>query len=235
MRIVICDDDKEFVSKLNNNLLSFFEKNKMTTPEIQFYYSGEDLLLDQGNKDIVFLDVEMAGIDGISVGKSISSISKNSIIIIITSYSEYLDDAMRFNVFRYISKPLDTKRLYRNLKDAIEAYKRMQDNRITFDCNNTTVSCNTSQILYVEIDGKKINLRTTENSYSFYGTISQFEKDLPSVSFFRCHRSFIVNLAHVRQFSEDEIFLDNSDSIYLSKRKHGEFKKKWLEYIGSTK
>ena len=80
------------------------------------------LLADAMDKDIVFLDIEMPGLNGIYVGNELKNKNPNIIIFIVTSYSEYLDDAMRFHVFRYLSKPVDPNRLFRNLKDAIELY-----------------------------------------------------------------------------------------------------------------
>ena len=80
-------------------------------------------LRDQGPKDIIFLDIEMPGLNGIYVGNELKKRDKNTIIFIITSYSECsLDEAMRFHVFRYPSKPIDKQRLFRNLKDALDLY-----------------------------------------------------------------------------------------------------------------
>lgn len=64
----------------------------------------------------------MPGLDGIYVGNELKKKDKDIIIFIITSYSEYLDEAMRFHVFRYLSKPIDRQRLFRNLKDALDLY-----------------------------------------------------------------------------------------------------------------
>ncbi len=64
----------------------------------------------------------MPGLDGIYVGNELKKKDKDIIIFIITSYSEYLDEAMRFHVFRYLSNPIDRQRLFRNLKDALDLY-----------------------------------------------------------------------------------------------------------------
>lgn len=94
-------------------------------PDIVSFESGEALLADTGSKDIVFLDIEMAGLNGIYVGKALKEQNKNTIIFIITSYVEYLDDAMRFHVFRYLTKPLNPQRLYDNLKEALHLYNTL--------------------------------------------------------------------------------------------------------------
>ena len=97
-------------------------KRKTKCPEIVSFDNGESLLSDNGDKDIVFLDVEMPGFDGIYVGNKLKQQNESVIIFIVTSFIEYLDAAMRFHVFRYLSKPIDKQRLFQNLDDALELY-----------------------------------------------------------------------------------------------------------------
>ena len=122
MRIVICDDDPKIVEQISKLVNSWFAEKKATLPAVDVFFSGDKLLEDKEKKDIVFLDVEMPGLDGIYTGKKLLEENKQVIIIVITSYSEYLDDTMRMNVFRYLSKPLDTQRFKRNLEDAVNAF-----------------------------------------------------------------------------------------------------------------
>lgn len=71
MRIVLCDDDKAFIQQLDKTLQEYFQEIHTKCPEIACFYSGEALLADTGAKDIVFLDIEMNGIDGICVGSAL--------------------------------------------------------------------------------------------------------------------------------------------------------------------
>lgn len=120
MRILICDDDELITKQLSKYIQNYFEHSSAKCPKISCFSDGESLLADEGEKDILFLDIEMPGTNGIFVGHELKKQNSNIIIFVITSYSEYLDDAMRFHVFRYLSKPLDKQRLFRNLKEAIE-------------------------------------------------------------------------------------------------------------------
>ena len=122
MRILICDDDPLIVEQIQKYVRSYFEKHHVKCPELVCFFAGVSLLSDKGDKDILFLDIEMPGMNGIYVGNQLKKENENIIIFIVTSYSEYLDEAMRFHVFRYLSKPLDKQRFFRNLKDAIDLY-----------------------------------------------------------------------------------------------------------------
>ena len=142
MRILICDDDTLIIEQLKKYIESYFESNHLKCPELVSFTSGEALLTDKGEKDIVFLDIEMPGMNGIYVGNELKKANRNVIVFVVTSYSEYLDEAMRFHVFRYLSKPLDKQRFFRNLKDCLSL---LQFHYTQNSCGNKTggifVSC----------------------------------------------------------------------------------------------
>ena len=80
MRVLICDDDKQSISILRDYIIQFFKSIKVSSYEIICYTSGRDILNDNGDMDIVFLDVEMPEINGIRVGEKIKKKNKQSII-----------------------------------------------------------------------------------------------------------------------------------------------------------
>ena len=122
MPILICDDDVLIIEQLQKYIINFFENIGVKCPELVCFSDGESLLSDKGEKDILFLDIEMPGMNGIYVGNELKRANNNIIIFIVTSYSEYLDEAMRFHVFRYLSKPFDKQRFFRNMKEAVDLY-----------------------------------------------------------------------------------------------------------------
>ena len=122
MRIIICDDDIELTQELKKILVSFFQKNSLKLPEISIYNNGQDLLNDTCDKDIVFLDIEMPGMNGIYIGNELKQKNKNTIIFVVTSYSQYLDEAMRFHVFRYLSIHLLLKYPLKQKMECLSSY-----------------------------------------------------------------------------------------------------------------
>ena len=161
MRILICDDDALIVEQLQKYIRNFFEKIGVKCPELVCFSDGESLLADKGEKDILFLDVEMPGMNGIYVGNELKKRNDNIIIFIVTSYSEYLDEAMRFHVFRYLSKPLDKQRFFRNMKDAVDLYNTMTI-KIPIETKQGVHTLPASSVIAVEAQGRKVVIHTTQ-------------------------------------------------------------------------
>lgn len=235
MRILICDDDLLIVKQLEQYLNEFFHKNKLKSPDIIIYNNGEALLSDTNLKDIIFLDIELPGISGIHVGNQLKKENENVIIFIVTSYAEYLDEAMRCHVFRYLSKPLDKQRLYRNLKDAIQLYTTSSV-KIPIETKQGCYTVLASDIIYIEAQGRKVTVHTTKNEYESIHNMKHWTNTLDMNCFFLSHRSFIVNLRHVSDFDHELIYLYNHQfSAYLTRRKYTQFKEAYLLYLEGTR
>ena len=235
MRILICDDDTLIIEQLKKYIESYFESNHLKCPELVSFTSGEALLTDKGEKDIVFLDIEMPGMNGIYVGNELKKANRNVIVFVVTSYSEYLDEAMRFHVFRYLSKPIDKQRLFRNLKDALDLYHSMTV-QVPIETRQGVHNVPISSIIMVETQGKKVIVHTTARDYESIHTMQYWLDQLPVNRFFQTHRSFIINYEHITNFDHMLVHLSNGQfTAYLTKRKYSAFKGAYLLYLESTR
>jgi two-component system LytT family response regulator len=235
MRILICDDDNLIIEQIQKYLKKYFEHNHIKCPETVCYTDGEALLADNGDKDILFLDIEMPGMNGIYVGKELKKKNENTIIFVVTSYSEYLDEAMRFHVFRYLSKPLEQQRFFRNLKDAIDLYHTMTV-KIPIETRQGVHTLPASSIIAIEAMQRKVIVHTTQHDFESVHNMQYWNNVLPKNCFFQTHRSFIINFEHVIDFDHALIHMaDNTFRAYLTKRKYSEFKRAYLLYLESTR
>ena len=235
MRILICDDDDLIIEQTKKYLKYYFEYNHLKCPETVCYSDGESLLADKGDKDILFLDIEMPGMNGIYIGKELKKENENIIIFIVTSYSEYLDEAMRFRVFRYLSKPLDKQRFFRNMKDAIDLYNTMTI-KVPIETKQGVHTVPTSSIIAVEAKERKVFVYTTQRDFESVHNMQYWINLLPKNCFFQTHRSFIINFEHVTDFDHTLVHLaDNQHHAYLTRRKYNTFKEAYLLYLESTR
>ena len=235
MRILICDDDPLIIEQLQKFIESFFKSNHIKCPELVSFTSGESLLADSEEKDLVFLDIEMPGMNGIYIGNELKKANKNVIIFVVTSYSEYLDDAMRFHVFRYLSKPLDRSRFLRNMKDALTYYNSITV-KIPVETRQGLYSFPASQIIAIEAQSRKVIVHTVQQDFDSIYTMDYWLNLLPKNSFFQTHLSFIINLDHVVDFDHFTIHLSNPQlTAYLTRRKYSSFKNAYLLYLESMR
>ncbi len=235
MRILICDDDPLMIEQLKAYCKEFFEKIHVKCPEPVCFSDGESLLSDEGEKDLLFLDIEMPGMNGIYVGNELKKANSDIIIFIVTSYSEYLDEAMRFHVFRYLSKPLDKQRFFRNMKDAVDLYHSMTV-KIPIETKQGVRTLPASAVIAIEAQARKVIAHTTAGDFASVHNMQRWLKLLPKNCFFQTHRSFIVNFEHITDFDHTLVNMaDGQIHAYLTKRKYSAFKEAYLLYLESTR
>ena len=235
MRILICDDDIIIVEQIKKHILDYFFKNHLKSPEIVCFSNGEALLLDTGSQDILFLDIEMPGMNGIYIGNELKKKNPDIIIMVVTSYMEYLDEAMRFHVFRYLSKPIDKHRLQRNLKDALKSYSS-STKKIAIETKNGVSVVREADIICVEASGRRVYIHTSTCDYESIHPIQYWSDVLRSNYFFQSHRSYIVNFMYIDDFGRDLIHLHNNTfHAYLTRRKYTAFKDAYFLYLESMR
>ena len=234
VRILICDDDARIREKIRECIKIYLQGIEVKRAEIVLFADGNELLKDKGQKDIVFLDIEMSGANGIYVGEKLKEANANVIIIVVTAYSEYLDDAMRFQVFRYLSKPLDRQRLLRNMKDAVAQYYSIQsmEKKIPIETKQGVHILPLSSIICIEAQGKKVVVHTVVQDFDSVQNMQYWQDKLPPDIFFRTHRSFLVNMGYVKEFDHSLVHLtEERCQAYLTKRKYREFREAYLLYL----
>lgn len=237
VRIVFCDDDPAIIEQLLSYVTEFFAQSGGKQAEFACYPSGDALLNAEARADIAFLDVEMPGVSGICVGARLKERNPNIKIFIVTSYPDYLDEAMRFQVFRYLSKPIDKNRLFRNLKDAVYQYN-MESHEFPIVTNEGVYVRRAEEIICVEAAQRKIFVHTTDGILQSTQNMEHWRQALTLPCFYMTHRSYIVNLHFVNSIRKDTILLKYRDietTAYLTRRRYTTFKDTYLWYMESVK
>ncbi|WP_322168917.1 LytR/AlgR family response regulator transcription factor [Acutalibacter caecimuris] len=240
MRIILCDDDPAPLAQLQSYLLEYFASNRLDPPVLCAYTQVSQLLAAESHPAVppaalAFLDVEMPETNGISLGARLAAQNPYLKIFIVTSYPDYLDDAMKFHVFRYLSKPVDKNRLFRNLKDAL--YQLSVDTRpVLLETPTESLTLLSHEILLVEAQGRRPVVRTATGLYQSTQTMRHWEETLLGIgSFYQPHRSFLINMKYVRRFSANLITLCAPDgaeyAAYLTRRKCKDFKNTYMLYV----
>lgn len=238
MRILLCDDDPAVLQQMERLLRKFFQQIGAKPPEIALYTDGEKLIQSRDTGEIAFLDVEMPGLSGIYTGERLKKANPRIKIFILTSYMDYLDEAMKFHVFRYLSKPVDEKRLFRNMKEALYQIE-METEPVPIETKDGIIVRQAEEIVYIETDRRKTNIITVDQVYETVHPMRDWDDLLQIGCFFQTHRSFIVNMRYVTSFTKDTVTLAGPDgqayTAYLTKRNYSSFKNAFYLYLESTR
>ena len=234
--MLICDDNPKIITQIKKYLM---EISKQTRYKFDFicFINGNDISTEQIKADFAFIDIEMPGVNGLTVTKHIQKINPNIIIFIVTSFQGYLDDAMDLNVFRFLSKPIDKNRFFKSMDVALNLYHQSTETIILdyFDeCHNIF----TIDILYLTIENRKTKIITKNNEYISNKKFDYWKNYLKSYDYFaQSHYSFIVNLKNVTDFDKNEITLSVDSKkvkVPVSRSFYASFKKSFYEYMGGT-
>ena len=237
MRIIFCDDNVEILDQLQKYVCEFFKGLGGSMPDFAAYSSGDELLAKVTYADIAFLDVEMPGRSGIHVGARLKEINPKIKIFIVTSYPDYLDEAMRFQVFRYLSKPIDKNRLFRNLKDAMYQYN-MDTKDIPIATMDGIIVLPAERIVCAEAIQRKSDIYTLDGVFQSPNGMDYWRTALSLPCFYFPYRSFIVNMKYVYEIKKDIVLLKYGGQVkeaYLARRRYSEFSSKYLMYLESIK
>lgn len=156
--------------------------------------------LKDNEVDVVFLDINMPELDGMSLGKIISKINEEIKIVFITAYRDYAAEAFEIKAFDYILKPYSDDRIKEVLENLTKEKERENSkdinriNKITGLLDNKMFVISLDDIYYIEVDEKESLIYTKDAVYTSKVKISKFEEILPKEKFYRTHRSYIVNL-----------------------------------------
>ncbi len=237
MRIVFCDDEPLILVQLQKLVQEFFSTLGGTQPEFAAYKSGDLLIQNETRVDIAFWDVEMPGVSGIHIGAKLKERNPQVKIIIVTAYPDYLDEAMRFQVFRYLSKPIEKTRLFKNLKDAVYAYN-MESREYPISTSEGIFIRRAEEIVCVETTERKVTVHTTDEQFVSSKNIDYWRQTLNLPCFYATHRSYIINMRYVFNIYKDTVVLKYADKekpAFLSRRKYSQFKDAYLMYMESVK
>lgn len=230
MKIAVCDDSKEIRLEIADLI-----KKQSDNAKIDFFDSGEAITASDEKYDIIFLDIAMKELSGIGAAKSIRERQekfggKKSIIIFITAFKDYMEEAFDVNAFHYLVKPIDSEKFSRVFSSAVkEADFEKRDGYIMVKSGGVQHKLFLRDIYYVESSNKKAIYHTKNGVFSTYGKMEDLESRLGG-SFYRCHRCFLVNMESICSYGFDEITVINGDKLLLAQKKYSDFVKAYLRY-----
>ena len=227
MRIVICDDDRFFCNETKNYCLSYL-KDKGLNCEILEFSSGEEVLAYEGTIDLLLLDIQMKEIDGITVKNKLRELKKDTKIIFLTSHREMMQDAFGGQVYSFLCKPIKKEPFYKAMDLVMKELN--EDFVVDLICYDKKHYITGKDILYLKAEDKYTRVITNKKEFLDGRNMKEWEKLLEGYHFYRSHKSYIINLAHVNNY-RDVIIMDNGHKVNVSRRNLKDFRDLYSNYM----
>jgi len=231
MRLAIVDDESVYRSQLVELIDSICDRADVSC----FLYSdGSELIrsFESGFKlDAIFLDIEMKDVDGMTAARKVREYSKDIPIIFLTSHTELAMDGYEVDAFRFLSKPVNEIKLRETLTD-LEKKLRV-DEKIVLQKDGEEIVNSISDLIYVEAANNDVRFCFKNGAVILRMKFAEALRkvDEASPDFIKIHRSYYINLAHVKKLSPTEAILDNKEVLPVARSSAAEAKKTLLEYI----
>ncbi len=231
MNIAICDDETEYANDIRVHLNQYSSEHGLTF-DIYDFNSGEEILASNTVFDIAFLDIEMDGINGIEVGRELQKANPDLVLIYVTAYNHYLDDALDLGITRFFDKPIDSQRFYEGMDKAISKIDNTELRFYLKDSNKEVVTVRSKDIIFVEIIGRKTKIHTKSHEYLSKDGIKIWKARLNKSYFEIPHNSYIINTNFITYYCKDYVMLDYKYNIPIAFSKRSEFKRKFMKLMG---
>jgi len=214
VRIAICDDEelyrvelKTILDKLlinvDYNIDTFDDGNRLVESFKALPY------------DILFLDIEMPAVDGITLAKSLRAMSEKVFIVFLTSHVEYAIEGYEVNALRYLTKPVDIDKLKEVIRYVQE--KQGASRQLIIKEDGEELLININDVIYLESMNQNVRIVTTQGEHVIRYNIGDFEEQLKNDGFFRSHRGYLISLAKVKKLSKNDVIMEGDVILPVSR------------------
>ena len=223
-KIAIVEDEEAPYNLLASHIQRFAEETGQEF-SIERFDKGNAFLLEKDmGFGVVFLDIELPNLDGLSIARRFRETNKIASIVFVTNLAKYAQYGYEVDAISYLIKPVTYDSFTLVFRKALNAYSQNEEYDFVFKLPGGLQKISIKKLMYVEILAHIIHYHLTDETIEKTGTMSKVEKLLAPYGFLRCHNAYLVNPSFVRGIHQNEVVV-GSENIPLARAK----KKAFLE------
>lgn len=230
MRIAVCDDNPKELERIKGcfcriqgyDLVCSYFDSTSTVMEI--------LKTENSPYDLYILDIEMPGMNGLKLAKSIREKDSRALFVFLTSYTRYMKDVFDVVTFDFIEKPISDEKLLQILERAA-TYLNITSQHFSFGYRASRYSLKYDRILYIEKKGRHALIHTFEDVYKTNMTLEEIWKQLNPKSFVHIHSSYIINLYNLDRKDNEIAIMRNGEKLHITKGYRRELAMRHYEFV----
>lgn len=238
LSILICDDDVTMIANMRTVIEGILRETEKKAKIYTFteVASISDQILAICDIALLDIDFDSSCYNGMDVARKIRSLRSDTVIIFVTNFIEYAPEGYEVQAFRYVLK----RDLQSDLGAILpSALKQLHQETLPIQINGEIIKIPLDDILYLEVQQhnvtvvtRKLSMEHKSKEYSFYATLSDLEERLEPLGFLRIHKSYLVNMKHLKKFQCREAVLDNGMILRVGEKSYSENKQKFLLWKG---
>lgn len=234
MRIAICDDDEQELSRLSE-LMAEYRVSRRRNLDCFFFQNGTDFLcsVKGGEYDLIMLDVLMPGVNGIQAARELRERDKNVKLIFLSSSPEFAIESYSVGAYHYLLKPADANLLFPLLDKIAGELSRHEGQGFILKSREGIVHVSFTALEYVEVINKTVFFHMADGILrEVTATLADFEeKLLARPEFLKTHRSYLVNLSYVQTIGTNSIVTKTGHSIPLSRQRRSQVQDAYMHFL----
>lgn len=240
INVLICDDDERFLAVLKNSASDILRS--MGIPAAVYAYSRAEDITEANYQDcdIAFLDIDFRGetYSGMDIARTLRRHGSKAVIVFVTDYIQFAPEGYEVQAFRYILKDEVNSKLAPYI-DQIIQYIRTTRKTLRIQTTEGSVELRTDDIYFVEAQGHILTFHVCDDNKREWllfssVTLARMESELVDLGFLRLHKSFLVNMAHIKKLTGEEVRLDNGTRLRVSKKMYPESRKRYMMWMGEN-
>lgn len=236
IRIACCDNEKQQL-ELYKTMFTNIEMRQDIKLNVEYFLSGNFMLerfqSEKNPFDLVYLDMDMDEKSGLDLAKEIrQNYHSDCLILFLTNYPKYMQNSFDVRAFQYMIKPVQFDEFERKFNAARKYLEKDDKNRVVLKIDEDNVVFFTNEIYYIEKEksSKQFLVYLEDKCVVAKGVLSAIENQLLEQHFMRTHRSYLVNMKHIRRIQKNDLVLSNGNLVPISRRKEKELKQQFMRY-----
>lgn len=228
MIVAICDDEAVCRDALYAHLNVYRTRHRVEL-EIYRFDCAEALLSSERRFDLIFLDYQMPGVNGMDAARALRGRNLTCSIVFVTSYPQFMMESFEVQPYRFLLKPVEESQIVALLSGFIARLKLLAPVIIVQD--GQQISLEAKEIFYLEGSGKNCVIRTVDATYTSSKTLAQVYALLPQHCFYRTHKSYVVNLYSIRAFDKESVTLINGEIARIGRNNLADFRSTYARFV----
>ena len=230
-QIAICEDDagtRGQIASLCREILARLD-TECSVAEFEYAEELEKALAAGEGFDLLCLDIMLGGKTGVEMAQALRVQDERTSILLISSSREFLKEGYSVRPLQYLYKPVDPRELEEVLR--VDLRLHHQAEHLTLSLGGRTKVLSLSELLYVESQNHNAVACYPDRQEAFRISLSEIERLLPADRFCRCHHSFLVNMAHIRQIDRRTLVLDQGGQIPVGRNYYETAQTKFIRFL----